>query len=161
MIINRKKTACFFTALTGMAALFAADPEKTLQDPYGVCSHISHRAPANVLPELARMQEADINWVRTDFTWERIEKNRDSGIFPILTEQSNRQKSKRSTFFRFSTMTYLGRVQPGSTPMHGTNTSAARSAATRRICASGKYGTNRTETISGGIPQAEKTMLPC
>ena len=74
MIINRKKTACFFTALTGMAALFATAPEKTLQDPYGVCSHISHRAPANVLPELARMQEADINWVRTDFTWERIEK---------------------------------------------------------------------------------------
>lgn len=74
MIINRKKTACFFTALTGMAALFAAAPEKTIQDPYGVCSHISHRAPENVLPELTRMREAHINWVRTDFTWERIEK---------------------------------------------------------------------------------------
>lgn len=42
-------------------------------NPYGVCAHVS-RGELNIAPqEFARMHEAGINWVRTDFDWSPIE----------------------------------------------------------------------------------------
>ena len=61
-----------------LAALFAAglslSAAEILNDPYGVCAHVSRAELAVAPQEFDRLREADIRWVRTDFDWSGIEK---------------------------------------------------------------------------------------
>lgn len=61
-----------------LAALFAASlslsAAETLDDPHGVCAHVSRAELAVAPQEFDRLREADIRWVRTDFDWSNIEK---------------------------------------------------------------------------------------
>lgn len=59
----------------------AAAPEAKLNDPYGVCAHVSLGELSLAPKEFPLMREAGINWVRTDFSWSWVEKKRNQWNF--------------------------------------------------------------------------------
>ncbi len=60
--------------LAVMGFSLAAAPAVT-DTPYGVCAHVSRSEELSIATqEFARMREAKINWVRTDFDWSGVEK---------------------------------------------------------------------------------------
>lgn len=56
-----------------MTAL-AFGPHKTLDDPYGICAHVSRGEIRYGAQSFERMKGAGIQWVRTDYDWDRIQK---------------------------------------------------------------------------------------
>ncbi|MBS1369440.1 MAG: cellulase family glycosylhydrolase [Lentisphaeria bacterium] len=66
------KMVCLAAILAAGTAAAAAATD----DPYGVCAHVS-RSELKIAPqEFDRMREAGVNWVRTDFDWNGVEKSR-------------------------------------------------------------------------------------
>lgn len=61
----------FVLATAGFAAIAAP---AVIDNPYGVCAHVSRGGELPIASlEFARMHEAGINWVRTDFDWSGVE----------------------------------------------------------------------------------------
>ncbi len=68
------KLKWMFSALLGATALTLPAAPETMDDPYGVCAHVSRGALPGAIKDFQKMHEAKINWVRTDFDWDRIQK---------------------------------------------------------------------------------------
>ena len=64
MYLSLKRT---LFAIAATACSLSAAPS----DPYGICAHVNRETAPK---EFARMREAGIRWIRTDFTWSNVER---------------------------------------------------------------------------------------
>ncbi len=81
----KKWSGLFGAAAVAGLALTVGAVEK-IDDPYGVCAHVS-RGELEVAPqEFNRMKEAQINWVRTDFDWNGVEPKQGQWNFSHLDQ---------------------------------------------------------------------------
>ena len=77
----KKTWSCLAAAAAGLS--LSAAPA-VIQDPYGVCAHVS-RGEWQFAPQtFQKMHEAGINWVRTDFDWKYSEPKQGSWNYSHL-----------------------------------------------------------------------------
>ncbi len=73
------------STLLSAAGLSLAAAPAVIDNPYGVCAHVSRGGELPIAAqEFARMNEAGINWVRTDYDWSGQEKKQGQWSFDHL-----------------------------------------------------------------------------
>ena len=87
-----KKKSLIGLAMLSLAFGFtggADEPSDVIQNPYGVCACVSRQWPPFEEfqirnQEFARMHDASIGWIRTDFDWQNIERKQGVWDFSML-----------------------------------------------------------------------------